>query len=121
MIQDYQNLKKYCSIDYRINKRKFKVGDLYDSQLDIAKRILEHKVKLTEEEKQQIEAINYIIQYRSKCALEGLEKEMYSRRIDRANLIANNVQLWGDKIGTNIKKLSDKPFYESRKSIKIVK
>lgn len=130
MIADYKNLKKHCEIPYsvsvklkdgKIKDREFKVGDLRDTQLEIAKQKLERKSKLNEEESKQLDAVNYVIQYRSKCAIEGLQSDINSKRIDKANKIANIVSLWGDQIGNKIKELPDKPFYQDKPKVKIRK
>lgn len=119
MIQDYKNLKKHCEVSYLISvklkngiikDREFKVGSLFDTQLDIAKQKLERKSKLTEKEKEQLNAVNYIIDYRSKCVLENLHNEIVNRYIDRATKIANNTRLWNEPIGISIKTIENIDF-----------
>lgn len=119
MIADYKTLKKHCNTPYSmsiklkdggIKEREFKVGDLYDNQLDIAKQKLERKSKLNERETEQLEAVKYVIDYRSKCALEGLEAQIQSRYIDKANRIANAATVHGTPIGIAIKTIDQLDF-----------
>lgn len=94
MIQDYKKLKNYCNIDYKINNNTIKVGNLSDTQLEIATKILNGKYKLTIEDNTKLKAITYIIQYRSEKALEKLQNDIINNRITKADNKAEIVYNW---------------------------
>ena len=81
MIKDYEILKKHCNNTYKINNTSIKIGDLSDNQLNISRHILNRKITLNKQEKQQLESLNYLIDYRSKCA----EVKMQSNLVDSYN------------------------------------
>lgn len=98
MIKNYNTLKYYCNIGYTINNEKLEIGKLTDNQLDISKKILTNKDKLSEKESKQLDAINYVINYRSKCASEkifnDLQEAQNLRLIKRANEKATMIEKW---------------------------
>ena len=59
MIKDYETLKKHCNVNYKINDTNIKIGDLSDNQLNISKHILNRKITLNKQEKQQLDALNF--------------------------------------------------------------
>jgi sporulation protein YlmC with PRC-barrel domain len=94
MIQDYKKLKTYCNIDYKINNNTFKIGNLSDTQLEIANKILQTKFKPSNEELTKLKAINYIINYRSSKAIEKLQNDIITNRINKAEQKAEVICNW---------------------------
>lgn len=98
MIQGYYILKKHCNTPYNIDQRKFNVGNLTDKQLTIAKKVLSTRKDKTELECRQLEAVNYVTDYRSQKALEKIENEasksMHLRLKSRAKQQAKIISTW---------------------------
>lgn len=97
MIVDYKKLKENCNVDYTINKKSFKVGNLTDSQLELAKKILSTKKHPTNQTLQQLKAVNYIINYRTYKATLYLENIITTKRINLATKKADIITNWINK------------------------
>jgi hypothetical protein len=98
MIKDYETLKKHCNVNYKINDANIKIGDLSDNQLNISKHILNRKITLNKQEKQQLDALNYIIDYRSKFAeikMQNNLSDCYNKRlVTKATRKADIIMDW---------------------------
>ena len=100
MIKDYETLKQHCNVNYKINNTNIKIGDLNDNQLSISRNILNRRLTLSNEEKQQLKALNYVIDYRSKCAeikmqnnlSDSYNKRLVTRASKKADIIMNWIQ-----------------------------
>jgi len=101
MIKDYETLKQHCNVNYKINNTNIKIGDLNDNQLNISRNILNRKLTLSNEEKQQLKALNYVIDYRSKCAeikMQNNLSDSYNKRlVTRASKKADIIMDWIQK------------------------
>lgn len=94
MLINYKKLKENCNIEYNINKKNFKIGDLTDTQLDLAKKILSTKKNPNQQTIQQLKAVNYIINYRSYKATLYLTNIITTRKIEIANRQADIITNW---------------------------
>jgi hypothetical protein len=101
MIKDYETLKQHCNVNYKINNTNIKIGDLNDNQLSISRNILNRRLTLSNEEKQQLKALNYVIDYRSKCAeikMQNNLSDSYNKRlVTRASKKADIIMDWIQK------------------------
>ena len=101
MIKDYETLKQHCNVNYKINNTNIKIGDLNDNQLNISRNILNRRLTLSNEEKQQLKALNYVIDYRSKCAeikMQNNLSDSYNKRlVTRASKKADIIMDWIQK------------------------
>lgn len=94
MMINYKKLKENCNIEYNINKKNLKIGDLTDTQLDLAKKILSTKKNPNSQTIQQLKAVNYIINYRTYKATLYLENIITTKRINTANKKADIITNW---------------------------
>jgi hypothetical protein len=101
MIKDYEILKQNCNVNYKINNNNIKIGDLSDNQLSISRNILNRKITLNKEEKQQLNALNYVIDYRNKCAEVKMQNNLsdsYNKRlVTKASKKADIIMDWIQK------------------------
>lgn len=96
-----KELKRNCNIEYNIDNKTFKVGNLNDKQLEIAKSILYTRKTLSNEQKQQYDAIICITNYRASKSLEMLQNEVKisidKRLIGKAFKTALHIEDWIEK------------------------
>jgi hypothetical protein len=99
MIQDYYNLKRHCATTYSIKNKKFNVGDLSATQLEIGIEKLSKKPTPTLAEEIQLKAMEYVLI----CSLN-------KPKIDQAEKTADVISNWIQK--------SYKPHYNDTKEVK---
>lgn len=91
------NLKQHCDVDYQIKGSNLKIGKLSDYQLDVSKGRLMKKLSrssLSFEETMQLQAIDYVIGYRSQRAVDKLSTDISSARLSRASVKADIITGW---------------------------
>jgi hypothetical protein len=84
MVEDYYNLKRSCLTPLVLNGKRVNIGDLSNKQLDITRRTLVRKKRLSVNEGRQLEAVRYVIKYRKEQPLNQLKEKVehsYNQRL----------------------------------------
>jgi hypothetical protein len=100
-IKNFDVLKHHCSVNYTISGEIHQIGKLSDYQLEVSNKILRNKANPTTIELQQLKAIDYVANYRSKCALEKIQNDIAisqnARLIKKAMYKADIIVEWIEK------------------------
>lgn len=111
MISDVK-LQQHSGIDYKINGKTIKIGDLTDGQLELGFSFLKNKFKRTAKQKEQLIAIKHVLEHRCNINQEKLIEECYksskgnlytrgstSKKVAVAEKASDLIMSWLSKLG----------------------
>jgi hypothetical protein len=92
-------LRIYCDTEYTIDNKEYKIGNLSDTQLYVANKILSTIKEPTRKQQNQINAIRFIIDYRRDWIHTTMIEQSINRRLGkRAGKTADIITDWIYKV-----------------------